>query len=138
MATTVLKNAFVSVNGVDLSDHVISVDCPWTADQLDSTTMGSNSKHSMPGLKDTPIKVTFRQDYAAAKIHATLWPLWNNQTIFNVIIKYDTGATSTENPSFTTTCWLKPYSPIKGSVGQLVNVEADFMLYSGDIVVATA
>jgi hypothetical protein len=113
MAITVMTNAQVFVNGVDLSDHASKVTVEDTRDTVDVTAFGATSKAIQKGLGDAKITVDFFQDFAAGKVHATLSPLIASTTPFAVEVRPVNGARSTTNPAslltgallMTTTCW---------------------------------
>jgi hypothetical protein len=52
MAVGSITNAYVSVNGVDLSDHVVKITTEDSRDKLDITAMGATSKVYTKGLGD--------------------------------------------------------------------------------------
>lgn len=52
MAAFAFLNAKVTVNAVDLSDHVKSVTINYSAEELDDTAMGATSHSRLPGLLD--------------------------------------------------------------------------------------
>ena len=72
MAISVLTDAFVSMNGVTLSDHATKVTIEDMRDQVDITAFGATNKAYTKGLGDAKITVDFLQDFAAGKVHATL------------------------------------------------------------------
>lgn len=118
MATLVFKDAFVSINGVDLSDHVKSVTVNYSAEMLDATAMGNDTKISKGGLKNWSVEVEFHQDYATSNVDATLFPLVGST--FTVIVRpVKATAVSATNPNYTGTGILESYSPIGGAVGEL-------------------
>ncbi|MFA5866919.1 MAG: radical SAM protein [Actinomycetota bacterium] len=133
----VLKDASVVLNGVDLSDHVKQVETPYEVAAQDATAMGSSTKKSIPGLKDAKVSLTFLQDFATAKVDATIWPLYNAGTSFVLVIKPTSAAVSATNPSYTQTVFVKNYNPISGAVGSIADVKIDFEISSGDVVRAT-
>jgi hypothetical protein len=137
MASFVLKDASVVLNSVDLSDHVKQVELPMEMMAQDNTAMGATTKHSIPGLKDAKISITFLQDFAASKVDATIWPLYNAGTSFTLVIKPTSAAVSATNPSFTMTVFCKTYNPISGNVGSVADTKVDFEISSGDVVRAT-
>src|SRR5713226_8906663 len=117
MATQVLKNAFVLINAVDLSDHVKQVTLNYDADMKDNTAMGMSTKSNLPGLKNWDATIEFFQDYAASKVDVTLFPLIG-AAAFAIEIRPDTGARSVTNPGYTATGILQSYnSPVAGNVG---------------------
>jgi len=133
LAALVLKDAVVIYNGVDLSDHVRSVEIPADVDSQDVTAMSANTKHSLPGLKDSQVKITFLQDYAAGKVDATFWPDYNLGTCRTLVIKPASAIASSTNPLYVFTGFISAYSPIKGKVGDAAEVDATFTISSGDL-----
>jgi hypothetical protein len=107
------------VNSVDLSDHVRSVTITMSADDLDATGMGAVSKAHTPGLRDDRMEVTLMQDYAAAKVDATLSPLVGSTTPFTIVVKPTSGAVTATNPSYTMSSLLFDYAPIDADVGAI-------------------
>ena len=64
MATFVLDNASVTLNSVNLSDHVQSVTLDITADEIVTTSMGDTFVSRTGGLKDGSLSIEFQQDFA--------------------------------------------------------------------------
>lgn len=118
MAKHVLKDAFISVDGVDLSDHCSSVTVESTFDEQDATGFGATYKEILQGLGDGTITLSVLQDYDAGSVDATLWPLSQSGNTFAVIVRADSGAVSATNPQFDMTGVLLSYNPIAGSVGE--------------------
>jgi len=139
MAIEILWDAYLSVNGVDLSDHVRSIELPRARDIVDKTVMGATSKGKLPGLSDDKFSVTFAQDFAAAKVDATLSPLYDNRTAFAIEIRKDkTNVVSSTNPKWTSSIvYLTEYQPVGGEPGALHEAEASFDV-DGALVRATA
>lgn len=126
MATIVLKDAFVSVNGVDLSDHVKSVELPAAVEMLDDTVMGDDTRSNKPGLKTWNITVNFVQDFASAKVDATLFPLLG-AAAFTLIVRADNAAgVGATNPNYTGSAVLESYPPLGNQVGELAMSQAVF------------
>ena len=117
MAVLVLTNAYVTVNAVDLSDHVTSVTLDTGADDIDTTAMGATFKNRTGGLKEWSVQITFQQDYASAKVDATIWPLLGSTTA--VQIKPVNAATSATNPQYSGSVLVSEYQAVGGSVGEL-------------------
>ena len=72
MADFVLNDAYVKINTVDLSDHVESVTLSLDVESIDDTCMADTSRAFLPGLKNGTLSVTFKQDFAASEVDATL------------------------------------------------------------------
>lgn len=137
MAVLVLKSVTATVNGVNLSDHIKEISMDLEKEVLDSTCYGSNSKTKVLGLADSKIPMTFLQDYDADKVDATLWSAWNAGTAITITGKPTSSAASSTNPFYSVSALLPQYSPIKGQIGQLAEVQVTFE-GTGDVTRATA
>ncbi len=126
MAKFILTDASVTVNGVNLSDHVQKVTVETTKDDVDVTAMGATYKAYLGGLGDANMQVTFFSDFAASSVHATLFPLSTTTTPFPVIVKPSSAATSTTNPSFWISALMFGYTPIDGSIGDASTMDVEF------------
>lgn len=98
MTIEVLTDAFVSINAVDLSDHVASVTINEGAELKEATVMGDAGVRRLSGLKDWSMTVTFRQDFDAGKVDATLKPLVGGAAFAIKVRKSKTDAISATNP----------------------------------------
>tara|TARA_R100001463_G_scaffold8954_2_gene27020 strand:- start:313 stop:720 length:408 start_codon:yes stop_codon:yes gene_type:complete len=135
MADIVLTNASVVVNSVDLSAHVTSVAINRSADAVETTAMGDTARTYTGGLESGTLDITFNQDYASAKVEATLYGLVNTST--TVVVKPTASAVAATNPSYTMSCFVAEYSPVDGSVGDLSTVNLSWPI-NGAIVKATS
>ena len=126
MSKLVFKNAHVTLNAIDLSDHVESLTLNYGADVPEKTSMSENSKTRLPGLKDWSIEISFRQDFAASKVDATLFALVG-AAAFAVILRPDAGAKAATNPEYTGNGLLSTYNPLAGSVGDVLNAPVTIM-----------
>lgn len=136
MPVFVLKNAYVVINSVNLSSYVRSVTINYGAEMLEKTAMSANSKQRIAGLKDWSVDIEFNQDFAAATVDATLFPLVG-AAAFPIEIRPDAGAVSATNPKYTGNALLESYPPISGSVGELATVSITLQ-GDGDLTRATA
>ena len=135
MADIVLTNASVVVNSVDLSAHVTSVAINRSADAVATTAIGDTARTYTGGLESGTLDITFNQDYASAKVEATLYALVNTST--SVVVKPTASAVAATNPSYTMSCVVAEYSPVDGSVGDLSSVNLSWPI-NGAIVKATS
>lgn len=118
MAKFVLRDAFVTVNGVDLSDHVSGVTITTSRPEVDVTSMGDDFQAFIGGIPDATVEVAFFQDFASGKVDATHWPLANSDTPFPVVVRPVNTAGSATNPTFVMSALLLgDYNPIAGDVG---------------------
>jgi hypothetical protein len=118
MAKFVLKDCFVSVDSVDLSDHCSSVTIDSTFDEVDVTGFGGIYKEIIQGLGDGTITLNVFQDFDVASVDDTLWPLSQSGDPFPVIVRPTSAVASATNPEYTMTGVLLGFNPIAGSVGE--------------------
>ena len=126
MATFVLYDAYLSVAGVDLSDHVRSVTVDAGQNMADDTAMGDAFVSNTAGLATWSISVELLQDYASSKVDATLEPLLGIGNTAALVVKPTSGSVSSTNPSYSGTGILESYNPIGGSVGDQAMASATF------------
>ena len=138
MGKIVLRDCTITINAVDLSDHISSVEVNFVKDEVETTNFSGQGRERVAGLKDDSFVVTFQQDYAAGEVNATLFPLYNNETEFTVTVKPTAAAVSATNPSYSGTCILLEYQPLSGSVGDLSETEVTFPTQRTGITQASA
>lgn len=117
MATFAFTDAYVTVNSVDLSDHVRQVTLDVSADELEDTAMGDTFRSRIGGLKDWSVTLEFNQDFAASEVDATLWPLLGSTT--TVVVRPTSAAAGATNPQYSGTVLVSQYNPLTNSVGDL-------------------
>jgi hypothetical protein len=127
MAIFTLTDAYVAVNGVVLSDHANQVQVEDTRDTVDITAFGATSKAVTKGLGDAKITVTFFQDFASGKVHATLQPLIGSTTGVTIEVRATSGARSATNPAALMTGLLMNYNMLSGGVGDASSIQAEFV-----------
>ncbi len=126
-----IRNPVVTINAVDLSNRASSVEVNSEKDLVDVTAFGASSKQNLVGLGDGTISIDFFQDFAAASVDATLWPIHSGGTEVVITAKATNAAVSATNPLFTMTGVLPNYTPIAGGVGEASTISAEFS-NSGD------
>ena len=135
MSEVVLTNAFISLNGVDLSDHVRQVTLNYSSEPQDITAMNDTTRQRIGGLKDWSISIEFNQDYAASEVDVTLFSIVGS--VIAVILRPDAGVIGTTNPEYTGNALLESYQPIGGSIGE-VHVSPIQLSAAGALARATA
>jgi len=124
MAAFVFTDAFFSATGVDLSDHVKSVTLNYSAELQDDTAMGDTTRSRAGGLKDWSMEVEFHEDFASAKVNATLWPKVGSTCVVLMRPVNATGVSAT-NPNFSGTSVLESL-PVGGALGEMAATTATF------------
>lgn len=138
MGKFVLKNCQIIVNGVNFSDHVSSVEVSLKKNAIDTTNFSGGGKEAIAGLKEDEFTVDFQQDFAAAEVDATLYPLYDLETEFTVTVRPTVAAKSVSNPEYSATCILLEYQPLSGKVGELSDTKVKFPTQRSGISRATS
>lgn len=117
MAHLVFTSPSVTLNSVDLSDHVRSVSLDYKADMVDDTNAGDTTRVRLGGIKDWTLTIEFAQDFAADDVDATMFPLVG--TTFAIAVRPTSAAASATNPEYTGTGILESYPPLGNGIGDL-------------------
>lgn len=131
----VVTNANVSIGGVDLSSHITKVTLSTTRAEIETTTFGNTAKRRVAGLADNSVSIDFNQDFAAATVEATLYPLVGSTA--TVVVKPNGTATGTANPSYTFSALVTEWTPLDAQIGELASASVTFPI-DGTITKATA
>lgn len=126
MAKQILRDVSITIDAVNLSDHGNSVEINSSKDLVELTSFGDDYKTNDQGLGDATIAVTLFQDFDAASVDATLWPLHSGNASCVVVIKPTSAAVSATNPSYTMTAILPEYQPLSGGPGEASMVSITF------------
>jgi hypothetical protein len=136
MAVFMQNSVTVTVNSVDLTDHITSVSgFNETCADLVTTAMGETNVSRIGGLKDSSVSITFLNDFAASKVYATLSALLG--TAVNVTITPASGTVTATNPKKTGSCLITELPFIDGSVGDLAEISVTWPV-TGAITTATS
>lgn len=123
MAVFALTNEHLTINSVDLSTRVKSAVLTVDAAQLDATAMGDGWTVMLGGLKSGQLAVTFNDDFAAADVDATLWPILG--TVVPFIVRPVATAVSATNPNYTGSLLIAQHA-VGGQVGDLASKQLTF------------
>jgi len=135
MAVFLSNSVTVTVNSVDLTDHIASVTWTETADELETTAMGDSNRTRIGGLKDGSVSIEFHQDFAASSVYQTLYPLLG--TVTTVEMTPTSAAVAADNPKHSASALVTELPIIDGSVSDLATVSVTWPL-SGAVTVATS
>ena len=134
MAQIVLKDASISIGGVELADRSNSVEVNYEIESVEVTAFGGN-RSFVGGLQNNTCTVELMQDFAATETEATIFPLVGTQ--LTLIFKPTSEAVGAENPSYTITgAYLSSHTPIAAAVGELAMTSLTFT--GGTLVKATS
>ena len=138
MARIVLTDAKVTINGVNLSDHIASVTINESADVVETTAFSNSAKTRVAGLRDNSVTLEFHQDFASNNVEATI----NGSpslvgTATTVVVTPTSSAVGATNPSYTFSALVAEWTPLNGAVGELSTASVTWPI-TGAITKATA
>ena len=135
MAVFLNNGVVLTVNAVDLSDHVTAVTINRTFDELEVTAMGDSGHKFVKGLEASSITIDFLNDTATSEVLQTLQAAWG--TSVTVTAKQTSAVTSATNPLYTMTCLVNNTTDINGSVADLSTQSVTWNV-NGTIAITTA
>ena len=135
MAVFMSNGVVLTVNAVDLSNHVTAVTINRSFDELEVTAMGDSGHKFLKGLEASNIVIDFLNDTATSNVLQTLQAAWG--TNVTVTAKQTNAATSATNPLYTMTCLINNTTDINGSVADISTQSITFNV-SGTIAITTA
>ena len=135
MARLVLTNAYITINAVNLSDHIASVTLTTNDDVVETTAFGSTARTRVAGLGDNSVAIEFHQDYATSNVEATIYPLLGTAT--SVVVKPNGSTTASDNPSYTFSALVSEWTPLNGAVGELATASVTWPI-SGEVTKAVS
>ena len=125
----------ITINGTNLSTNLNSVELSLESDDLETTAFGGTFRERIGGLKTGSLTLQFMQDFGAASVDATLFPLFN--TLATVVITPTSSTVSASNPSYSAVCLANSYVPANAAVGDLATFSITWPT-SGTVTRATA
>jgi hypothetical protein len=119
MARIVLTDVGVVLGGVDLSDHIASVEISQNFDEVETTAFGDGGRTRIAGLEDSSLSLSFHQDFAAEQVDATIAPFVGGTASF-VLAPFGTGVEASGTaPRYTGTVLVTEWTALNGAVGEL-------------------
>jgi hypothetical protein len=125
----------VTLNSVDLSDHVTSATINRSFDELEVTAMGDTAHKFVKGLEASTITLDFLNDTASGEVLQTLQAAWG--TTVPLTLKQTSAAVSTTNPEYQTTVLVNNTTDINGAVGDISTQSITFTCNSAIVVDTT-
>jgi hypothetical protein len=129
------NDASVTINSVDLSDHIAQISFSESAAELDTTAMGDANVTRIGGLKDGSVTIEFHSDFASSEVYATLNPLLGTTT--TVLVVPTTDPVAATNPSKSVSCLVTEVPFVDHSVGDLATISVTWP-FSGVVTTATS
>ena len=135
MAVYMGNDASVTINSVDLSDHIAQISFSESAAELDTTAMGDANVTRIGGLKDGSVTIEFHSDFASSEVYATLNPLLGTTT--TVLVVPTTDPVAATNPSKSVSCLVTEVPFVDHAVGDLATISVTWP-FSGVVTTATS
>ena len=138
MAVFLSNGVVVTLNSVDLSDHVTSATINRVFEELEISAMGDTARKYTKGLETSTITLDFLNDNAASgagSVRAALQAAWG--TTVPITLKQTSAAISTTNPEYQTTILVNNTTDINGAVGDISSQSITFTCNSPIVVDVT-
>ena len=136
MAKFVAKDYNITINGSDFSSSLAAVTLNLTSEEQETTAFGNDFRSRIGGLKDASISLDFHQDFGAASVDATLYPLLGSNA--TVVVTPTSDSIGSTNPGFSAVYLVTEYSPFDSSVGDLATLSVEWPIASGTVTRLTA
>jgi hypothetical protein len=138
MAVFLSNGVVVTLNSVDLSDHVTSATINRVFEELEISAMGDTARKYTKGLETSTITLDFLNDNAASgagSVRAALQAAWG--TTVPITLKQTNAAISTTNPEYQSTILVNNTTDINGAVGDISSQSITFTCNSPIVVDVT-
>jgi len=117
MGKYVIRSPQLTLNSVDLSNHIKSINVKRGKDAVEVTASGDGTHINLPGLRVGGFSGELYQDFAGGSVDATFAAIDALDTAVPIIVKPSSGAEGATNPAYTTTVVVTKSDPINGQVG---------------------
>jgi len=136
MARIVLTDAKITINSVNLSDHIASVTLTTSLDVVETSAFSTSAaKTRVAGLQDNSVALEFHQDYVTSNVEATIYPLLGTTT--TIVVQPTSSAVGATNPTYTFTALISEWTPLNGAIGELATASVTWPI-TGAITKAVA
>jgi hypothetical protein len=125
--TGVFLNATkVKIGTLDISDHVSSATLTQSADELEITSMGDQSRRYVTGLQTGKLDIEFFNDFGATQVSAALQTALNTTVVAKVMPGTNGTTISATNPLYTVSILVNNLTPIVGAAGEISSASLSF------------
>ena len=136
MAKFVATDYNITINGTNFSTSIAAVTFDISAAEQEVTAFGDSFVQRIAGLKDASISLDWHQDFGAASVDSTLFPLLGTNA--TVTVSPRGSVVSATNPSYSGVFLCTEYSPLASSIGDLATLSISWPLASGVVTRGTA
>jgi hypothetical protein len=118
MAIFAHTNAYVTINAVDVSDHVISAEWNESVDTVETVAMSDSDVTVKPTFKRGTFSVELQQDYATSNVYPTISAAIDANVPIAVEYRADAGTVSATNPTMQANAVVTEYAQ-GGPIGDI-------------------
>lgn len=111
MAIYLDNNVGLKIATVDLSEYITSITLTQTFDEVETTAMGATAHQFSKGLESSTLAIDCLNDFAAAKINATLQAAYGT-SVTAVLIPVKGTVVSATNPLYTVSILVNNLTPV--------------------------
>lgn len=133
----VLRNAYVTLDTVNVSSMIESVEVQMTAADVNTTAMGAGGQQHLAGIRDDRFVFNAFSSFGLNSLDAIISPKFLAAGTLAVVVYANGAVIGTSNPSFSGFCPLLTYTPVGGRVGDAAMTPLELPV-AGTITVATA
>jgi hypothetical protein len=117
MAEIVLTDCFIEIDATEFSGKNTNVAISYSAEALDITAMGDDTRKNVGGLKDWSMAMEFIADESVTGVFFD-----KVGTVIPVEVRASSAARSATNPGYMGDALITEYTPLGGGVGELQKV----------------
>lgn len=113
----ILRNAYVTLDGTDVSSLVESVEVAMVYADVPVTAMGAFGEQHLPGLRNDKFTLNAFSSFGASSLDAAVQTKFAAGGTIAVIVMAAGSTVGTLNPRYTGFAPLLTYTPVGGKVG---------------------
>jgi hypothetical protein len=132
--TRVVLNPHLTYNGTEWTEQLISLELPFSREELEATASGDGTRVKVPGLEVWTCTAVCHRNIAtgAAGVESLAWIAKEEEkppalSASAFIFAFADGAVSVTNPFYTSTAYIKDIQIATGAVGALDTMTVTFM-----------
>lgn len=132
------KNAQVTINSIDHSDHVKQATLTTNVNMLDATAMADSTTVNTAGIKSWTITVDLIEDFAASDVDSKMWGIWNSGSAVAIsLVPSASASVAATNPNYNGSAVLENF-PVGGAHGNLAMKAGLTFRCAGDLARSTS
>jgi len=130
MAKIILKDCFIELDAIDLTNNVRSVEVNLSKANVDASTMGGQD--IMHGREQSSFTINWAQSFEPGEVDETLYGHWSAETAFKVTVRPKKAqVVSASNPEYSGMVKLLEYIAIGGAAGDLAETSTTLPVVGG-------